>query len=54
MENQEVAKNEVNVEQVNVSVVPEVQQVSDDFYASDTCAYCGYYSGYGNPWCGEC
>lgn len=26
----------------------------ETFYASDECAYCGQYSGYGNWWCGSC
>ena len=26
----------------------------ESFYASDECAYCQNYSGYGQVWCGEC
>lgn len=39
----------------------EVQEVTQSicgkgitFYASDKCAYCNNYSGYGNPFCESC
>ncbi len=29
-------------------------QGTSEFYASDKCAYCDNYSGYGFDWCGQC